>query len=148
MARSRQRAEGNRDVSRLTRDEQEFPQMAVMWSVIFYTGLAVAAFYFILLQPVLKKNKERNKAVQSLQIGDEVVTTGGIIGEVLDVVTPPDGPTEIILQIAPDVKIRALTEAIDRRLTTLEPEEVPQEMPEASSQTDAASPTEVSRTSA
>jgi preprotein translocase subunit YajC len=86
--------------------------------------------------------------VQSLPIGDEVVTTGGIIGEVLDVVTPPDGPTEIILQIAPDVKIRALTEAIDRRLTTLEPEEVPQEMPEASSQTDAASPTEVSRTSA
>jgi hypothetical protein len=57
MARSRQRAEGNRDVSRLTRDEQEFPQMAVMWSVIFYTGLAVAAFYFILLQPVLKKKK-------------------------------------------------------------------------------------------
>ena len=84
--------------------------MAVMWSVIFYTGLAVAAFYFILLQPVLKKNKERTKAVQTLQIGDEVVTTGGIIGEVLDVVTPPDGPTEIILQIAPDVKIRALTE--------------------------------------
>lgn len=123
--------------------------MAVMWSVIFYTGLAVAAFYFILLQPVLKKNKERSKAVQTLQIGDEVVTTGGIIGEVLDVVTPPDSPTEIILQIAPGVKIRALTEAIDRRLTTLETEEVvTQEMPEASSQGDTASPTEVSRTSA
>ncbi|HKS91617.1 MAG TPA: preprotein translocase subunit YajC [Tepidiformaceae bacterium] len=122
--------------------------MAVMWSVIFYTGLAVAAFYFILLQPVLKKNKERSKAVQSLQIGDEVVTTGGIIGEVLDVVTPPDGPTEIILQIAPDVKIRALTEAIDRRLTTLEPEEDKPEVPEANSQTDPATPTEVSRTSA
>jgi len=122
--------------------------MAVMWSVIFYTGLAVAAFYFILLQPVLKKNKERTKAVQTLQIGDEVVTTGGIIGEVLDVVTPPDGPTEIILQIAPDVKIRALTEAIDRRLTTLEPEEDKQDMPEATSQTDAATPTEVSRTGA
>jgi len=122
--------------------------MAVMWSVIFYTGLAVAAFYFILLQPVLKKNKERTKAVQTLQIGDEVVTTGGIIGEVLDVVTPPDGPTEIILQIAPDVKIRALTEAIDRRLTTLEPEEDKQDMPEASSPPDAATPTEVSRTGA
>lgn len=122
--------------------------MAVMWSVIFYTGLAVAAFYFILLQPVLKKNKERSKAVQTLQIGDEVVTTGGIIGEVLDVVTPPDGPTEIILQIAPDVKIRALTEAIDRRLTTLEPEEDKPEVPEATSQTDTATPSEVSRTSA
>jgi preprotein translocase subunit YajC len=120
-----------------------------MWSVIFYTGLAVAAFYFILLQPVLKKNKERNKAVQSLQIGDEVVTTGGIIGEVMDVVTPPDGPTELILQIAPGIKIRALTEAVDRRLTTLETtEEEPQEMSEATSQPDPAASSEVSRTSA
>jgi len=123
--------------------------MAVMWSVIFYTGLAVAAFYFILLQPVLKKQKERKKAVQSLQIGDEVVTTGGIIGEVMDVVTPPDGPTELILQIAPGIKIRALTEAVDRRLTTLETtEEGPQDMSEATSQPETATPNEVSRTSA
>ena len=94
--------------------------MAVMWSVIFYTVLAVGAFYFILLQPVLKTQKAQKKAVQSLQIGDEVVTTGGLIGEVIDVVTPADGPTEIILEIAPNVRVRAVTEAISRRLTTLE----------------------------
>jgi preprotein translocase subunit YajC len=94
--------------------------MAVMWSVIFYTVLAVVAFYFILLQPVLKNQKEQRKAVQTLQIGDEVVTTGGLIGEVMDVVTPADGPTEIILEIAPNVRVRAVTEAISRRLTTLE----------------------------
>lgn len=95
--------------------------MAVMWSVIFYTVLAVAAFYFILLQPVLKNQREQRKAVRSLQIGDEVVTTGGLIGEVKDVVTPPDGPTEIILEIAPGIRVRAVTDAIQRRLTTLEP---------------------------
>jgi preprotein translocase subunit YajC len=95
--------------------------MAVMWSVIFYTVLAVAAFYFILLQPVLKNQKEQKKAVQTLQIGDEVVTTGGLIGEVIDVITPVDGPTEIILEIAPNVRVRAVTDAISRRLTTLEP---------------------------
>ncbi|KAA0240958.1 MAG: preprotein translocase subunit YajC [Dehalococcoidia bacterium] len=96
--------------------------MAVMWSVIFYTVLAVAAFYFILLQPVLKNQKAQRKAVREMRIGDEVVTTGGIVGEVKDVVTPPDGPTEIILEIAPGVRVRALTDAIARRLTTLEPE--------------------------
>ncbi len=95
--------------------------MAVMWSVIFYTVLAVAAFYFILLQPVLKNQREQKKAVQLLQIGDEVVTTGGLIGEVKDVVTPPDGPTEIILELAPGIRVRAVTDAISRRLTTLEP---------------------------
>ena len=96
--------------------------MAVMWSVIFYTVLAVVAFYFILLQPVLKQQRQRRQAVRELRIGDEVVTTGGIIAEVKDVVTPADGPTELILEIAPGVRIRALTDAIDRRLTTLEPE--------------------------
>lgn len=93
--------------------------MAAMWSVIFYTGLATAAFYFILLQPVLKQQKEKKKAVRELRIGDEVVTTGGLIAEVKDVVTPVDGPTELILEIAEGVRVRATTGAIERRLSTL-----------------------------
>ena len=97
--------------------------MAVMWSVIFYTVAAVAAFYFILLRPVLKNQKDQRKAVRALQIGDEVVTTGGLIGEVKDIIQPVDGPTEIILEIAPGVRVRAVTDAISRRLTTLEPAE-------------------------
>ena len=67
--------------------------MAVMWSVIFYTVAAVAAFYFILLRPVLAQQKAQRQAVRALQIGDEVVTTGGLIGEVIDIVQPVDGPT-------------------------------------------------------
>jgi len=62
-------------------------------------------------------------------------TTGGLIGEVIDVITPANGPTEIILELAPGVRVRALTEAISRRLTTLEPaiaEEAPAR-PEATS---------------
>lgn len=103
--------------------------MAVMWSVIFYTVLAVVAFYFILLQPVLKQQRQRREAVRELRIGDEIVTTGGIIAEVKDVVTPADGPTELILEIAPGIRVRALTDAIDRRLTTLEPEPEPESAP-------------------
>lgn len=114
--------------------------MAVMWSVIFYTVLAVLAFYFILLQPVLKQQKAQKKAVKALQIGDEVVTTGGLIAEVVDVVTPPDSPTEIILEIAPGIRVRAMTDAIQRRLSTLEPAEPRAKAPESTS--------EVSHTSA
>lgn len=98
--------------------------MAAMWSVIFYTVLAVAAFYFILLQPVLKQQKAQRRAIRELQIGDEVVTTGGLIGEVVEVVTPVDGPTELIIELAPNVRVRAVTEAISRRLSTLAPDEV------------------------
>lgn len=95
--------------------------MAAMWSVIFYTGLTVVAFYFFLLRPVLQNQRQQKKAVQQLKIGDEVVTSGGLIGEVKDVVVPVDGPTEIILELAPGVRVRALTDAIQRRLSTLEP---------------------------
>jgi preprotein translocase subunit YajC len=95
--------------------------MAAMWSVIFYTGLTVVAFYFFLLRPVLQNQRQQRKAVQQLKIGDEVVTSGGLIGEVKDVVVPVDGPTEIILELAPGVRVRAITDAIQRRLSTLEP---------------------------
>jgi len=91
-----------------------------MWQVIFYTGFAVIAFYFFLLRPVLQDQKERRKAVRQLQIGDEVITTGGLIGEVKDVVVPVDGPTELIIEFAPGVQIRAVTDAVLRRLSTLE----------------------------
>jgi preprotein translocase subunit YajC len=93
-----------------------------MWSVIFYTVLAVIAFYFILLQPVLKEKREQRKAVRQLKIGDEVITTGGLIGEVKDVVVPAQGPTEIVIELAPGVRVRAVTEAIQRRLSTLDAE--------------------------
>jgi preprotein translocase subunit YajC len=115
--------------------------MAAMWSVIFYTGLTVVAFYFFLLRPVLQNQKQQKKAVQQLKIGDEVVTTGGLIGEVKDVVVPVDGPTEIILELAPGVRVRALTDAIQRRLSTLEPAP-------PSPTTAEANPGEVSHTSA
>ncbi|GMV86620.1 MAG: hypothetical protein AMXMBFR80_24750 [Dehalococcoidia bacterium] len=115
--------------------------MAAMWSVIFYTGLTVVAFYFFLLRPVLQTQKQQKKAVQQLKIGDEVVTTGGLIGEVKDVVVPVDGPTEIILELAPGVRVRALTDAIQRRLSTLEPTPPGSAIAEAN-------PGEVSHTSA
>jgi preprotein translocase subunit YajC len=106
--------------------------MAVMWSVIFYTAAAVAAFYFILLRPVLKNQREQKAAVRALQIGDEVVTVGGLIGEVKDIIQPPDSPTEIILEIAAGVRVRAVTDAISRRLTTLE--DVPDPVPDPTGQ--------------
>lgn len=94
--------------------------MTAMWQVIFYTGFAVIAFYFFLLRPVLQDQKLRKKAVRELQVGDEVITSGGIIGELKDVIVPVEGPTEYIIEIAPGVRVRAVADAIMRRLSTLE----------------------------
>jgi preprotein translocase subunit YajC len=115
--------------------------MTAMWQVLFYTGFAVIAFYFFLLRPVLQDQKARRTAVRQLQIGDEIVTTGGIIGEVKDVIVPVEGPTELIIEIAPGIRVRAITDAVLRRLSTLEPEDSPASTAEAA-------PGEVSHTSA
>jgi preprotein translocase YajC subunit len=96
------------------------------------------------LRPVLQNQKTQRKAVRQLQVGDEIITTGGIIGEVKDVVVPVDGPTELIIEIAPGVRVRAITDAVLRRLSTLEPDDAPT----SPSTQPEASPGEVSHTSA
>ena len=45
--------------------------------------LIFVAFYFFLNRPQQKKEKEVQKMRQSLEVGDEVVTSGGIIGRVV-----------------------------------------------------------------
>lgn len=40
------------------------------------------AFYFFLIRPQMKRQREHQKLVQGLQKGDEVVTSGGMLGRV------------------------------------------------------------------
>ena len=42
--------------------------------------LFVAAFYFLIIRPQSKRAKEKQKLIECLAVGDEVLTTGGIIG--------------------------------------------------------------------
>ncbi len=47
--------------------------------------LIIVVFYFLLIRPQKKKDKETQKMRDSLQVGDEVITAGGIIGIVVSV---------------------------------------------------------------
>ena len=42
--------------------------------------LIVAVFYFLLIRPQQKRQRELQETIASLKIGDRVVTTGGVIG--------------------------------------------------------------------
>ena len=42
-------------------------------------------FYFFLIRPQMKKQKEHGKMVKNLTIGDEIVTNGGILGKITNV---------------------------------------------------------------
>lgn len=47
--------------------------------------LIVVVFYFFMIRPQMKKQKEMNKFREGLKNGDKVITTGGIYGKIAEV---------------------------------------------------------------
>jgi preprotein translocase subunit YajC len=60
-----------------------------------------AAFYFLLIRPQQKRMKEQQAMLSRLASGDEVVTTGGILGRIIEV-----NDTFVTLEIAEGVRIK------------------------------------------
>jgi len=50
---------------------------------IFMYGAIFAIFYFILIRPQATQRKKHDELVRNLKKGDEIVTNGGLVGEVL-----------------------------------------------------------------
>ncbi len=61
----------------------------------------VAIFYFMLIRPQQKRMKEQQAMLSKLATGDEVVTSGGILGRITEV-----GESFISLEVADGVRIR------------------------------------------
>ncbi len=78
--------------------------------VIF--GLIFATFYFFMIRPQAKKQKEQQKFVEELQKGDEVVTASGIIGKIQKV-------EDNVVHLAIDSKtvIRVTNNAVSKEMT-------------------------------
>ena len=61
----------------------------------------VAIFYFMLIRPQQKRVKEQQAMLSKLATGDEVVTSGGILGRITDV-----GESFVTLEVSDGVRIR------------------------------------------
>jgi len=48
-------------------------------------ALILAIFYFLMIRPQQKQRKQHEQSLRNLQKGDEIVTTGGIIGQVIHI---------------------------------------------------------------
>lgn len=44
--------------------------------------IIIVVFYFMLIRPQMKRNKEHRKLVDEMAVGDEVVTNGGLLGKI------------------------------------------------------------------
>ncbi|MDQ2069335.1 preprotein translocase subunit YajC [Natronospira bacteriovora] len=52
------------------------------WFSLVFMGLIIVLFYFLLIRPQTKRQKEHRQMVDALKEGDEVVTQGGILGRI------------------------------------------------------------------
>ena len=55
------------------------------WSMIIMMVALFAIMYFLMIRPQKKKQKEEQEMRDSIQIGDEITTIGGIMGRVVTV---------------------------------------------------------------
>src|SRR3954468_17875594 len=88
------------------------PSNPILGSIFMY-GAIFAIFYFILIRPQSTQRKKHDEMVRTLKKGDEIVTTGGLVGEVIfikekggddkttgmeDRVTIKSGDTRVIIE--------------------------------------------------
>lgn len=71
-------------------------------------------FYFLLIRPQQKQAKAHQEMVNSLAKGDEVLTQGGLVGRVTNIMATKDGfisleiSKEVIISIQPSACIKKL----------------------------------------
>ena len=76
-------------------------QQGNSWSGMLLILAMIVVFYFFMIRPQSKKQKEIKKAREAMQKGDAVVTAGGIYGRIKEV-----KETTFIITIAEGVNIK------------------------------------------
>jgi preprotein translocase subunit YajC len=79
--------------------------------------LIFVVFYFLLIRPQQKKQKEHRAMLEAVRRGDRVVTGGGILATVSKVVSPE----EVEVDLAPNVRVRVLRSTISSVLSKPDP---------------------------
>lgn len=72
-------------VANTTAAVDEGAQQGSIWPTIIMLVAMVAIFYFLMYRPQKKQEKATNEMRNSLQVGDEITTIGGIIGKVVSI---------------------------------------------------------------
>jgi preprotein translocase subunit YajC len=70
-------------------------------NMLLMMGLMIVVFYFFMIRPQMKRQKEMTKFRSALQKGDKIVTTGGIYGKIDEI-----KDNIIILEVALNVKLK------------------------------------------
>ena len=93
----------------------------------FLLIIAFVFLYFVLVRPQRRRQTDTQRMLSALKPGDEVVTAGGIYGTVTELLDDDD----VMVEIAPDLRVRVARRAIGAVLTQAEEPETAPEPPVA-----------------
>ena len=95
---------------------------------LFVLILMFAMMYLLLIRPQRQQQRRQQQMLDNLKVGDEVITVGGIYGDVTEV-----QPDRVSLEIAEDVEIEVTKRAVasvvpaeDAAAAELEPAAAPE----------------------
>jgi preprotein translocase subunit YajC len=89
-----------------------------MIGTIVMFGLIFVIFYFMIIRPQQKRQKERQKMLDALEKGDKILTAGGIYGTVIGI-----EDKVVLVQIADNVKVKVERGSVGNVLKEAKPEE-------------------------
>jgi preprotein translocase subunit YajC len=69
--------------------------------------LMFVLLYFLMIRPQMKRAKEQKQMIESLQKGDEVITSGGVLGRITRL-----GDAYVSVEIAPETEISVQRAAV------------------------------------
>ena len=83
------------------------PEGGSPWLQLVPFALVLAIFYFIILLPMKRKQQKVQEFLDHLKVGDKVITTGGIHGQITRL-----GEISVQVQIADKVRVEVARAAI------------------------------------
>ncbi len=83
------------------------PSSASPISALLLPVLLIVVFYFLLIRPQQKKQKEHRQMVETLAVGSEIVTGGGVLGKVMDL-----GEQFVTVEVAHGVQVKVQRHSI------------------------------------
>ena len=78
-----------------------------MISTLLMFGLIIVIFYFMIIRPQSKRQKDRQKMLEAMKKGDKVVTSGGIHGKIIAM-----EDKTVLVEIADNVKVKVEKSAV------------------------------------
>lgn len=72
-------------------------------------ALVFAIFYFLMIRPQQRKEKERRKAIETLRAGQKVLFAGGLIGTITE-----SRPSTFLIEVAKNVQLEVARGAVVR----------------------------------